>query len=210
MRISRGALDWTLLLWAWLVVGLICFLMTVQVLLLIYGPKGTWHLPRIYRVTIKAFDTDAQSAYTTVTIEGEPGAAKPKGTPKAEEPKEDQDQAEEGKEGEDQAEEEDDAPTIALLKADHRGVPVGARLWVLDNYYRSPLRPPQFRLTPQRLMLEFPEPLLILALLLIVRIRRAQAKAVKDEEEAPRERQLVKDDFHARAERFAKPMDPDQ
>jgi hypothetical protein len=205
MRISRGALNWTLLLWAWLVVGLVGFLMTVQVLLLIYGPKGSWHWPRVYQVTVKAFDTDAQSPYTTVTIEGEPGEARAKGTPKVEESREDKAQVEEG---EDKAEEEDDAPTISLLKADHRGVPVGARLWVLDNYYRSPLRAAQFRITPQRLLLEFPEPLLVLALLLIVRIRRVQAKAIKDEEEAPRERRLVTDDFHARAERFAAPKDP--
>lgn len=199
MRIPRTAIHWTLLLWAWMVVGLVGLLMTVQLLLMLYGPAGTWHWPRIYRVTIRAIDTDPQSAFTTVTIDAPSPKAGPQEPPKAQE----------GKPGEEEQEAEEEALTIALPKTDRPGLTVGAELWVQDNYYRSPLRAPQFLLTPQRLLLEFPEPLLVLALLLIGYVRWTQARLDREERTTPKVRTVLRDDFHEKAQRFAAPKEPE-
>lgn len=91
--------------------------------------------------------------------------------------------------------------SLVLLKRECEDTQAGDVIWLLDNYYATPLRPPQFRLTPFRLLVEYPEPLLLLALLGIWRIRRAQEK--DRERPQPPPRITLKDDFHARAQRFA-------
>jgi len=91
--------------------------------------------------------------------------------------------------------------TLCMLKEECEEVKEGDEIWILDNYYATPLRPAQFRLSPQRLLVEYPQPLLLLTLLGIWRIRRAQAKALK--QPPIQERRLLTDDFHARAHRFA-------
>lgn len=89
-----------------------------------------------------------------------------------------------------------------MLKAEAAELEPDETVWVLNNIHPTPMRPAQFRLTPQRLVLEYPEPLLILALWGIRRLRRAQARA--DLEAQPKVRRVITDDFHARAQRFAK------
>jgi hypothetical protein len=89
---------------------------------------------------------------------------------------------------------------LRMLKSEVAQLRVGDEFWVLDNYFHNELRPAQFRLSPQRLLLEYPEPLLLLALLAIWRVRR-----IKPPPEDPnRVRTLLRDDFHLRAQRFAR------
>lgn len=88
-----------------------------------------------------------------------------------------------------------------MLKAEAAELEPDETIWVLNNIHPTPMRPAQFRLTLRRLLLEYPEPLLILALWGIRRLRRAQVKA--EAEAQPKVRRVITDDFHARAQRFA-------
>ena len=88
---------------------------------------------------------------------------------------------------------------IHLPKAECRDLKPGDEIWVLDNYYATPVRPEQFRLSLRRLLVEFPEPLLLLFLVGIWRVRKALAKAQRD---VPPPTVFFKDDFHRRADRF--------
>lgn len=90
---------------------------------------------------------------------------------------------------------------LSMLKADRAELSIGKDVWILDNYYVTSTRPAQFRLTFGRLLLEYPQPLMILACIAIWRIRKAQARDAK--EDPARVRVVLKDDFHARAQRFA-------
>lgn len=77
-------------------------------------------------------------------------------------------------------------------------------VWVLDHYRAEGNRPSHYVATPLRLLLEYPEPSMLLALWLLTRVRRgqkaAQAKAL---EPPPGGRKVWTDDFHQRAQRFA-------
>jgi len=219
---TRTSIHLALLASLWVLVGLIGFLMCVQVLLLAYAPRGTWHWPRIYRVTVREFDADPQAAYPSIIIgknvrqaPEEPFPSDAKGdkgpgpdTEEAEGAKASPRARVDAKDLEQDDEDTFEDRAIALMKSERQGLSVGDSFWVLDNYYRSPLRPPQFRLTPIRVLVEFPEPLLVLALLAIFRLRRARARAARVLAEAPRERIVLKDDFHARADRFKAPVEP--
>ena len=217
---TRTTLNWVLLTWLWTLVGLIAFLMCVQFLMLLYAPKGTWHLPRIYKVTVREFVSDPQEAYATIVIgknvkpvpedvfgkgDSAKGEAEGEGEGDKENPKAQARNRVGTKDLEQEDEEEFQDRTIALQKSERKGLNVGDEFWVLDNYHRSTLRAPQFRLTPTRLLIEFPEPLLVLALLAIFRIRKAQAKAEQAQLAEPGERVVLRDDFHERANRFADP-----
>jgi hypothetical protein len=96
---------------------------------------------------------------------------------------------------------------LTLLKEERMALEVDEEIWVLDAPFRSRLRPPQYRVTPLRLVLEFPAPWLVLTLLVMWRVRRTQVRITREEQEAPRERTVVRDEFHARAQRFAPPKD---
>lgn len=102
--------------------------------------------------------------------------------------------------------------TLTMLKKEAAELEPLDQIWVLDNYFYTPIRPPQFRLSPARLLLEYPQPLLLLALLAIQRLRAAAARAARARQEAVPAipRTVLRDDFHARAQRFAasKPMAP--
>ncbi len=81
---------------------------------------------------------------------------------------------------------------------------VDDEVWVLHNFRANGHRPNEFLLTPWRLMGEYPAPLMLLALGGIVFLRRKQKAEAKAIAEAPNpNRKVWKDDFHARAERFA-------
>ncbi len=77
-------------------------------------------------------------------------------------------------------------------------------VWILDAWYADGLRPTQFRLTLLRLLLEYPAILLLPAALGLWRVRHARllAEAVPP----PAVRRTFTDDFHLRAQRFAKPV----
>lgn len=90
--------------------------------------------------------------------------------------------------------------TLTMLKVETAKLEDGDSIWVLDNYYYTSLRPPQFRVTPQRLLVEFPLPLLLLALWGIHRVRKRQAQEAAKPPSQPRVQ--FKDEFFSRAERF--------
>lgn len=90
---------------------------------------------------------------------------------------------------------------LRMPKAECRELRAQEEIWVLDNYYAGGLRPDHFRGTPLRLLLEYPEPLLLLAFWGIWKVRKAQATERKRDLERPRK--VWKDEFHLRAERFA-------
>jgi len=98
--------------------------------------------------------------------------------------------------------------TLCMLKGECGQLKPEDEIWVLNNYYSTPLRPTQFRLTPVRLLVEYPEPLLLLALWLIWHIRRSQARAKVLEEMQTGTRVPFRDDFHSRSERFAASKEP--
>ncbi len=81
-------------------------------------------------------------------------------------------------------------------------------VWVLDTWYEDNLRPAQFRLTPLRILLEYPFLLLLPAGLALWRLRRARQQA--EAAPPPPVRRTFTDDFHLRAQRFAKPQPPEE
>ncbi len=95
---------------------------------------------------------------------------------------------------------------LTMLKAEAAELAPGEELWVLDNYVADGLRPNQFRLTPMRLLLEYPFMLLLPVGWALWRLRRIriQAAAVPP----PPATRVFTDDFHLRAQRFAKPGEP--
>lgn len=100
---------------------------------------------------------------------------------------------------------------LQLLKTEGKQLQVDEEVWILDNYYAIASRPPQYRLTPQRLLVEYPEPLLLLALFGIRRLQQRHRREVKQALEDPtRKRMVLKDDFHLRAQRFAAPKEKDE
>jgi hypothetical protein len=78
---------------------------------------------------------------------------------------------------------------------------------ILENYFAGGARPSAFRFSAWRLLLEYPQPLLLLALVLLRRLHRAKARAEAYVPDIPRK--VWKDEFHARAERFGEePKEP--
>lgn len=106
---------------------------------------------------------------------------------------------------------EDREVDLKFSQQEALGLAAGDELWVLNNYFVGGARPDHFRLTPIRVLLEYPEPLALLALGGILLLRRGQRKEEqKAQEPPPGGRKVWKDDFHARAERFAAAKsDPD-
>ena len=81
-------------------------------------------------------------------------------------------------------------------------------VWVLSNYRSHGIRPGHFLLTPGRLVLEYPEPWILLAFWGISRLRKRQLRLAQEAQ--PKERKVWRDDFHQRSERFAKGPGRDQ
>jgi len=102
----------------------------------------------------------------------------------------------------------DDERSLRMLKTEARELHPQDQVWIIDNYWAGGLRPDHFRLTPQRLLLEFPEPILLLAILGIWRTRRAQAKEAKRQPIGPRK--VWRDEYYLRADRFAKEEKPEE
>ena len=76
-------------------------------------------------------------------------------------------------------------------------------VWILDAWYADSLRPTQFLLTPQRILLEYPILLLLPVALGLWRVRKARREA--EAAPPPPVRRTFTDDFHLRAQRFSKP-----
>jgi hypothetical protein len=102
----------------------------------------------------------------------------------------------------------DEELNLRMLKAEARALHPRDEVWILDNYWAGGLRPDQFRLTPQRLLLEYPQPALLLSLWAIWRIRKAMAREEQRRTEGPRT--VWRDEYHLRAERFAQPEKPQE
>lgn len=92
---------------------------------------------------------------------------------------------------------------LRMAKAEAAELKVDDEVWILDAWYADGLRPTQFRLTPLRVLLEYPALLLLPAAYGLWRVRKARQKA--DAEPLPPVRRTFTDDFHLRAQRFAKP-----
>ncbi len=95
---------------------------------------------------------------------------------------------------------------LTLTKAEAADLRVDEEVWILDAWYADGLRPAQFRLTPLRLLLEYPVLLLLPAAFGLWRVRKARLKA--QAAPPPPVRRTFTDDFHLRAQRFAKPEPP--
>ncbi len=94
---------------------------------------------------------------------------------------------------------------LTMLKAEAAELVPGDEIWVLDNYVADGLRPNQFRLTPLRILLEYPFLLLLPVGWALWRLRRIRIQA--EAAAPPPVRRTFTDDFHLRAQRFAKPDD---
>lgn len=92
---------------------------------------------------------------------------------------------------------------LTLSKAEAAELREHDEVWILDAWYADSLRPTQFLLTPQRILLEYPFLLLLPVALGLWRVRKARQEA--EAAPPPPVRRTFTDDFHLRAHRFAKP-----
>jgi hypothetical protein len=90
-----------------------------------------------------------------------------------------------------------------MIKAEAAELREYDEVWILNAWYSDGLRPTQYLLTPQRLLLEYPVVLLLPAAWALWRLRKAREKA--EAAPPPPIRRTFTDDFHLRAQRFAKP-----
>ena len=97
----------------------------------------------------------------------------------------------------------EDERVLRLLKAEARELKEDDEVWILHAWYSDGLRPTQYLLTPHRLLLEYPVLLLLPAAWALWRVRKARVKA--EAAPPPPVRRTITDDFHLRAQRFAKP-----
>lgn len=97
----------------------------------------------------------------------------------------------------------EDEQVLRLLKAEAAELKEDDEVWILHAWYSDGLRPTQYLLTPQRLLLEYPILLLLPAAWALWRVRKAREKA--EAAPLPPVRRTFTDDFHLRAQRFAKP-----
>lgn len=96
----------------------------------------------------------------------------------------------------------DQERVLRMTKSEVRDLRVDDEVLILDSWYEDNLRPTQFRLTPQRLLLEYPVLLLLPAAFALWRVRKARQQ--EEAEPPPPVRRTFTDDFHLRAQRFAR------
>ncbi|WP_306591338.1 hypothetical protein [Geothrix sp. 21YS21S-4] len=92
---------------------------------------------------------------------------------------------------------------LRMAKAEAAALQADDEVWILDAWYADGLRPTQFRLTPQRILLEYPGLLLLPIAWGLWRLRKARQEA--EAAPLPPVRRVFVDDLHLRAQRFAKP-----
>lgn len=102
----------------------------------------------------------------------------------------------------------DSEQVLKMAKAEAAELRPEDEVWILDAWYADGLRPTQFRLTVLRVLLEYPALLLLPAVWGLWRVRKA--KQVADAAPPPPVRRVFTDDFHLRAQRFAKPAAEDK
>ena len=103
-----------------------------------------------------------------------------------------------------QATVEGEALTLTLPRTEAEALRPHQTVWILDNYYATPIRPAEFRLTPARFISEYPELLLAVALLVLYRLRRSRW-GLPPPPARPVVLTVLRDDFHRRADRHAPP-----
>ncbi|WP_257305225.1 hypothetical protein [Geothrix campi] len=94
---------------------------------------------------------------------------------------------------------------LNLAKSEAEELRPDDEVWLLEAWYADGLRPTQFRLTLLRVLVEYPVLLLLPAAWGLWRVRKA--KQVADAAPPPPVRRTFTDDFHLRAQRFAKPAE---
>jgi hypothetical protein len=92
---------------------------------------------------------------------------------------------------------------LTMLKTEAAELAPGEGIWVLDSVVSDGLRPDQYRLTPLRLLLQYPFLLLLPVAWALWGLRRARLRT--EVEPPPPVRRVFTDDFHLRAQRFAPP-----
>lgn len=102
----------------------------------------------------------------------------------------------------------DSEQVLKMAKGEAAELRPDDEVWILDAWYADGLRPTQFRLTVLRVLLEYPALLLLPAVWGLWRVRKA--KQVADAAPPPPVRRVFTDDFHLRAQRFAKPAAEDK
>jgi hypothetical protein len=101
----------------------------------------------------------------------------------------------------------EDDQVLRMLKAEAAELHEYDEVWILNAWYSDGLRPTQYLLTPHRLLFEYPIVLLLPAAWALWRLRKAREKA--EAAPPPPIRRTFTDDFHLRAQRFAKPASTD-
>ena len=92
---------------------------------------------------------------------------------------------------------------LRLLKTETAELQEYDEVWILSAWYSDGLRPTQYRLTPYRLLQLYPVVLLLPAAWALWRLKKA--RLVAEAAPLPPIRRTFTDDFHLRAQRFAKP-----
>ncbi len=96
---------------------------------------------------------------------------------------------------------------LRVSKSEAASLQPDEEVWLLGAWYEDNLRPTHFRLTPLRILLEYPFLLLLPAAWGLWGIRRARQQA--EAAPLPPVRRTFTDDFHLRAQRFAQPGSPE-
>ena len=97
----------------------------------------------------------------------------------------------------------EDERVLRMIKAEAAELHEYDEVWILNAWYSDGLRPTQYLLTPHRLLFEYPIVLLLPAAWALWRLRKAREQA--EAAPPPPNRRTFTDDFHLRAQRFAKP-----
>ena len=97
---------------------------------------------------------------------------------------------------------EDEEEVLSMTKAEAWELRHEDEAWILRAWYEDGLRPTHFRFSLLRILLEYPSLLLLPAAWGLWRVRRA--RQVAEAEPPPPVRRTFTDDFHLKAQRFAK------
>ena len=96
----------------------------------------------------------------------------------------------------------DDEQVLSMAKGEAYDLRHEDEAWIMEAWYEDGLRPTHFRFSLLRILLEYPSVLLLPATWGLWRVRRA--RQVAEAEPPPPVRRTFTDDFHMKAQRFAK------
>jgi len=100
----------------------------------------------------------------------------------------------------------EETQVLSLSKAEAAELHADDEAWILEAWYQDSLRPTHFRLSLQRVLLEYPMLLLLPVALLLWWVKKARLEA--EAAPLPPVRRTFTDDFHLRAQRFGKQEAP--